>query len=194
MIFYSVYESKKAPEELKETARQHPRENPVITETNVLSVLPTKHDAEHEQKDCTGSNTENPVISEKNVLSDVKPSDSDKTTVTEPISPSKTVTETVTEKLAPAYAKVSDATHAITKKIQDMAFPESTEPEAEVNDVSEINTAGTNQPAGFNTKVLYLIYMCYLLHLVSAFRVKCIIQSSCACQNVGFRYGTKAYR
>ncbi|XP_024009701.1 low-temperature-induced 65 kDa protein isoform X2 [Eutrema salsugineum] len=152
-----MYESKKAPEELKQTARQHPRENLVITETNLLSVLPAKHDAKQERKDCT-------VISEKNVLSDVKqekPADSDKTTVTdstgkectnqEPVSPSKTVTETVTEKLAPAYAKVSDATQAITKKIQDIAFSESTEPE--LNDVSEINTAGTNQPSGFNTKV-----------------------------------------
>ena len=123
-----MYESKKAPEELKETARQHPRETPVITETNLLSVLPVKHDTEQEQKDCTGSNTE-------------------------AISPSKTVTETVTETLAPAYAKVSDATHAITKKIQDMAFPEPTEAEPDVNDVSEINTAGTNHPTGFNTKV-----------------------------------------
>lgn len=161
-----MYESKKAPEELKETARQHPRENPVITETNLLSVLPAKRDAEQEQKYCTGSYTEKPLISEKNVLSDVKQeksADSDTTTVTEstaentnqePFSPSKTVTETVTEKLAPAYAKVSDATHAITKKIQDMAFPEPTEPEEELNDVSEINTAVTNQPAGFNTKVL----------------------------------------
>ncbi|KAG7627566.1 hypothetical protein AtNW77_Chr3g0200911 [Arabidopsis thaliana] len=166
-----MYESKKAPEELKETARQHPRENPVITETNVLSVLPAKQDAEQEQKDCTGSKTEHPVISEKNVLSDVKhekAADSDTTTIVtesaektrkectsqqEPISPSKTVTETVTEKLAPAYAKVSDATQAITKKIQDMAFPEPTEREEEVNDVAEINTAGTNQPTGFNTKV-----------------------------------------
>ncbi|CAH8337362.1 unnamed protein product [Eruca vesicaria subsp. sativa] len=122
-----MYESKKAPEELKATARQHPRETPVITETNVLSVLPAK-----QQKDCTGSNTENLINKE-------------------PISPSKTVTETVTETLAPAYAKVSDVTHAITKKIQDMAFPESTQ--TEINDVSEINTARTNQPAGFNTKV-----------------------------------------
>ncbi|CAN8254959.1 unnamed protein product [Cochlearia groenlandica] len=141
-----MYESKKAPEELKETARQHPRENVVITETNLLSVLPSKHDAEKERKYCK---TENPVISEKNVLSDVKK----ECTKQEPISPSKTVTEAVTEKLAPAYAKVSDATHAITKKIQDMAFTESTEPEAEVNDVSEINTAGTNQHDGFNTRV-----------------------------------------
>ncbi|XP_022543950.2 uncharacterized protein LOC106351686 [Brassica napus] len=117
-----MYESKKAPEELKETARQHPRETPVITETNVLSVLPSKHNAEQY-------------------------------TNQEVISPSKTVTETVTETLAPAYAKVSEATHAITKKIQDMAFPESTEAEPKTNDVSEINTAGTNQPAGFNTKV-----------------------------------------
>ncbi|CAN7099512.1 unnamed protein product [Brassica rapa subsp. narinosa] len=117
-----MYESKKAPEELKETARQHPRETPVITETNVLSVLPSKHNAEQY-------------------------------TNQEAISPSKTVTETVTETLAPAYAKVSEATHAITKKIQDMAFPESTEAEPKTNDVSEINTAGTNQPAGFNTKV-----------------------------------------
>ncbi|XP_010426121.1 PREDICTED: low-temperature-induced 65 kDa protein-like [Camelina sativa] len=166
-----MYESKKAPEELKKTAMQHPRENPVITETNVLSVLPAKHDTEQEQKDCTGSSIEHPVISEKNVLSDVKqekPADSDTTTFIggsmaektekectsqEPISPSKTVTETVTEKLAPAYAKVSDATNAITKKIQDMAFPESTETEEEINDVSEINTAGTNQTTGLNTKV-----------------------------------------
>ncbi|KFK34002.1 hypothetical protein AALP_AA5G089000 [Arabis alpina] len=163
-----MYESKKAPEELKKTAMQHPRENLVITETNLLSVLPTKHDAEQEQKDCTRSNTENNLISEKNVLSDVKQEkydDSATTTITEsiaektgntkqePNSPSKTVTEAVTETLAPAYAKVSDATHAITKKIQDMAFPEPTETEEEPDDVSEINTAGTNQPAGFNTKV-----------------------------------------
>ncbi|CAH2065161.1 unnamed protein product [Thlaspi arvense] len=154
-----MYESKKAPEELKETARQHPRENVVITETNVLSVLPSKHDAKQEHKDCTGSNKENSLVPEKNVLSDVKQEKpADKTgkecTNQEPISPSKTVTETVTETLAPAYAKVSDATHAITKKIQDMAFPVPTESaERETNDVSEINSAGTNQPAGFNTKV-----------------------------------------
>ncbi|KAJ0248338.1 Low-temperature-induced protein [Hirschfeldia incana] len=110
-----MYESKKAPEELKETARQHPRETPVITETNVLSVLPAKQE----------------VIN----------------------SPSKTLTETVTETLAPAYAKVSEATHAITKKIQDMAFPESTDTEPKTNGVSESNTAGTNQQAGFNSKV-----------------------------------------
>lgn len=183
-MLFPVYESKKAPEELKKTARQHPRENPVIIETNVLSVLPAKHDAEQEQKDCTGSNTEHPVISEKNVLSDVKqekPADSETTTLTgsmaektrkectrqEPISPSKTVTETVTEKLAPAYAKVSDATQALSKKIQDMAFPESTEPEEEINDVSEINTAGTNQPTGFNTKVL--LFICLHLYLCLRF-------------------------
>ena len=118
-----MYESKKAPEELKETARQHPRETPVITETNVLSVLPSKHNAEQY-------------------------------TNQEVISPSKTVTETVTETLAPAYAKVSEATHAITKKIQDMAFPETTDAEPEIKDVSEINTARTNQPSGFNTQVL----------------------------------------
>ncbi|KAL1220236.1 hypothetical protein V5N11_008255 [Cardamine amara subsp. amara] len=161
-----MYESKKAPEELKETARQHPRETPVITETNVLSVLPAKH----EHKDCASSNTENTVISEKNVLSDVKqenPTDSHTTTVPksmaektwkeyvsqESISPSKTVTETVTETLAPAYAKVSDATHAITKKIQDIAFPEPTEPQENVNDVSKRNTSGTNHLSGFDTKV-----------------------------------------
>ncbi|KAG2292689.1 hypothetical protein Bca52824_039358 [Brassica carinata] len=137
-----MYESKKAPEELKETARQHPRETPVITETNVLSVLPSKHNAEHEHKDCSGSNTES--MAEKT---------GKQYTNQKAISPSKTVTETVTETLAPAYAKVSEATHSITKKIQDMAFPESTEAEPKTNDVSEINTAGTNQPAGFNTKV-----------------------------------------
>ncbi|KAJ0240346.1 Low-temperature-induced protein [Hirschfeldia incana] len=146
-----MYESNKAPEELKETARQHPRIIPVITETNVLSVLPAKHEAE-QQKDCTGSNRKNCMISEKNVMSDVKQEKKGKEyTNNEPITPSKTVTETVTETLAPAYAKVSEATHAITKKIQDMAFRESTE--ADINGVSEINTAGTNQPTGINTKV-----------------------------------------
>ncbi|KAG2311952.1 hypothetical protein Bca4012_026468 [Brassica carinata] len=150
-----MYESKKAPEELKVTARQHPRETPVITETNILSVLPAKHGAEQEQKYCTGSNTENPIVSGKNVLSDdsVNEKKGKEYTNKEPISPSKTVTETVTETLAPAYAKVSDVTHAITKKIQDMAFPESADAEQEINNVSEINTAGTNQPTGFNTKV-----------------------------------------
>ncbi|KAF3599143.1 hypothetical protein F2Q69_00035377 [Brassica cretica] len=148
-----MYESKKAPEELKATAKQHPRETPVITETNVLSVLPANHHAE-QQKYCTGSNRENPMISEKNVSSNVKQEKKGKEyTNKEPTSPSKTVAETVTETLAPAYAKVSEATHAITRKIQDMAFPETTDAEPEVKDVSEINTAGTNQPPGFNTKV-----------------------------------------
>ncbi|XP_009150469.1 low-temperature-induced 65 kDa protein isoform X2 [Brassica rapa] len=145
-----MYESKKAPEELKATASQHPRETPVITDTNVLSVLPANHHAE-QQKDCTGSNR---MMSEKNVLSNVKQEKKGKEyTKKEPTSPSKTVAETVTETLAPAYAKVSEATHAITKKIQDMAFPETTDAEPEIKDVSEINTAGTNQPAGFNTQV-----------------------------------------
>ncbi|KAL9255927.1 Pentatricopeptide repeat-containing protein, partial [Drosera capensis] len=36
-------------------------------------------------------------------------------------SPGKTITETVSEKFAPAYATVSDATHAITSKIQEMS-------------------------------------------------------------------------
>ncbi|KAL0864042.1 hypothetical protein Bca101_043160 [Brassica carinata] len=132
-----MYESKKAPEELKENARQHPRETPVITETNLLSVLPAKDDA-----DTTTTVTKS--MSEKTGKEHMYQESS---------SPSKTVTETVTETLAPAYAKVSDATHAITKKIQDMALPESTDAEPGVNDVSEINTAGTNTKLGAKNMV-----------------------------------------
>ncbi|GAB2214753.1 hypothetical protein Droror1_Dr00019116 [Drosera rotundifolia] len=36
-------------------------------------------------------------------------------------SPGKTISETVSKKLAPAYATISDATHAITSKIQEMS-------------------------------------------------------------------------
>lgn len=91
-----MYESELAPEGYKENARQHPRAVPVISEKHVLPSSVKQ-----------GSELREDPLS---------PNQAGGTT-----SPNKTITETVTEKLAPAYATVSDATHAIASKIQNLA-------------------------------------------------------------------------
>ncbi|OAY57847.1 low-temperature-induced 65 kDa protein isoform X2 [Manihot esculenta] len=86
-----MYESEMAPEGYKETARQHPRAIPVISERHVLT---------------SSVNSGSP--SQKSP--DPSP----------PVNSPKTISETVAEKLAPAYASVTDATHALASKIQSL--------------------------------------------------------------------------
>lgn len=87
---YQVYESEMAPEGLKETARQHPRADPVIPDNHVLPSS-TRDVPEDQQKESSDS----PLPS--NI---------------------KAIAETVTEKLTPAYTTVAEATQTIASKIQ----------------------------------------------------------------------------
>eukprot|EP00257_Ricinus_communis_P025924 XP_025013338.1 nascent polypeptide-associated complex subunit alpha, muscle-specific form [Ricinus communis] len=86
----------------KETARQHPRAIPVISEKHVMTSS---------------------VNTAKSVRTTHSPRSASRTTA--PITPkaaSKTISETVAEKLAPAYATVTEATYAIASKIQSLAI------------------------------------------------------------------------
>ncbi|CAM8909943.1 unnamed protein product [Rhodiola kirilowii] len=114
-----MYESEKAPEGLKETARQHPRAVPV---TSQKYAVPSRA-----SEDTKCQEKENPPNSPKQ-----KANEENKESVTSPSpSPSKTLTESVTaklapayesvtEKLAPAYATLSEKTHNIAAKIQSL--------------------------------------------------------------------------
>lgn len=99
-----MYESEMAPEGYKEAARQHPRAVPVMPEKH---VLPSSVTCAAEDKPVT--ETVNGKQENENF--------------------SKTLSEIMAEKLAPAYATVSDATHAITSKIQslDISTPEASD-------------------------------------------------------------------
>ncbi|KAF3454660.1 hypothetical protein FNV43_RR05108 [Rhamnella rubrinervis] len=101
-----MYESELAPEGYKENARQHPRAVPVISEKHVLPSS-MKQGSEFSDNETQ--------------LSPNNPAGALTMATKSTTSPTKTITETVTEKLAPAYATVSDATHAIASKIQDLA-------------------------------------------------------------------------
>jgi hypothetical protein len=85
-----------APEGYKETARQHPRAVPVISETHVLP-------------------------SSETCAAEVKPITETVSGKQENEKSPKTLTQTVAEKLAPAYNTVSVATNAIASKIQSLA-------------------------------------------------------------------------
>ncbi|KAK2997420.1 hypothetical protein RJ639_025726 [Escallonia herrerae] len=88
-----VYESELAPENYKETAKQHPREVHVASEKHVLTSS-IKHEVLQKNEEPSSPNK---TITE---------------TVSEKLGPAYTaVSETVSEKLGPAYAAVSDATH-----------------------------------------------------------------------------------
>ncbi|XP_010520259.1 PREDICTED: low-temperature-induced 65 kDa protein [Tarenaya hassleriana] len=143
-----MYESEMAPVEMKETARQHPRADPVIPENHVLSV-PAKHGSDLEQQKPTGSDmTKTGYAPENLALADKKEESW--------ASKSKTVAETVTEKLAPAYAKVSDVTQAIGAKIQGLAVSASMVQNTERGDVSGTDkpiTIGTDNPVDSESKV-----------------------------------------
>ncbi|XP_052187264.1 low-temperature-induced 65 kDa protein-like [Diospyros lotus] len=110
-----MYESEFAPEAYKETARQHPRAIPVVSEKHVLtSTIKHGGDHHHHQEQQQETQRASSGLSNSN----------------------KTMTRAMTEKLAPAYAAVSDATHSIASKIAGLtsgngaAAPSSTEPAA----------------------------------------------------------------
>ncbi|KAK3003082.1 hypothetical protein RJ639_019082 [Escallonia herrerae] len=106
-----MYESELAPENYKETAKQHPREVHVASEKHVLTSS-IKHEALQKNEEPSGPNK---TITE---------------TVSEKLGPAYTaVSETVSEKLGPAYAAVTDATHTIASKIAGLtvATPDPTE-------------------------------------------------------------------
>ncbi|KAK4764099.1 hypothetical protein SAY87_013537 [Trapa incisa] len=98
-LHFAVSESKMAPEGHKETARQHPRSNPLTPEKQTLH----------------GSIREQPTVPRQGKDKQNHSSASDTS------NNNKTFTSTVTEKLAPAYNAVSDATTAITSKIQNIS-------------------------------------------------------------------------
>uniref|UniRef100_A0A7N0UK77 Uncharacterized protein n=1 Tax=Kalanchoe fedtschenkoi TaxID=63787 RepID=A0A7N0UK77_KALFE len=106
-----MYESEMAPEGLKETARQHPRAVPVISEKHTLPSSAVE-DANIQEK-------LNPPNSPKQKASDngqvTSPSKTLTESVTEKLQPAY---DSVTEKLAPAYATLSETTHNIAAKIQ----------------------------------------------------------------------------
>ena len=65
IILFPVYESEKAPEACKETARQHPRAIPVVSEKHVFPNS-IKHDVEQEkQKPLSPNNTITETVTEK---------------------------------------------------------------------------------------------------------------------------------
>ncbi|CAK9141506.1 unnamed protein product [Ilex paraguariensis] len=90
-----MYESELAPENYKETARQHPRADPVVSEKHVLASS-VKHGVEEEKEKLPSANK---TLTE---------------TVPEKLAPAYIG---VSEKLAPAYAAVSDATQTIASTI-----------------------------------------------------------------------------
>ncbi|KAK2993161.1 hypothetical protein RJ640_015348 [Escallonia rubra] len=102
-----MYESELAPENYKETAKQHPREVHVASEKHVLTSS-IKHGVLQKNEEPTSPNK---TITE---------------TVSEKLGPAYTA---VSEKLGPAYAAVSDATHSIASKIAGLtvATPDPTE-------------------------------------------------------------------
>ncbi|KAF5744579.1 pentatricopeptide repeat-containing protein [Tripterygium wilfordii] len=114
-----MYESELASDVYKETARQHPRADPVIPEKHVLS---------NSVNPGTDSNLKHssPLKTIPETVANEKQSTPNKTTAEtvtndKPSSPTKTIAETLSEKLAPAYATISGATHAITNRIQGLS-------------------------------------------------------------------------
>lgn len=117
-----MYESELAPESYKETARQHPRANPVISEKH---VLPSKNDNKNDDPDLSPTDTTKPT----------QTTDQSNDNLSSP--PQNTITEAVREKLAPALetvtATVSEATHSIASKIQGLSLNSSTIENSQTN-------------------------------------------------------------
>ncbi|PON68827.1 low-temperature-induced protein [Trema orientale] len=146
-----MYESELAPESYKETARQHPRAIPVISEKHALPETGSVND----------NNKENP-LSPNNKLTQTKSND-------KPFSPTKTITETVsqkltpalgtvTEKLGPAYASVAETTHSIASKIPGLTVSSTTEASRTKNSSSPLapiltSSARTPPPQTFSAQL-----------------------------------------
>lgn len=101
-----MYESEAAPECLKETARQHPRAVPVVSESHKAPNM-TKHEAELQESDSK------PVSSDTNMITNMTQAVSEKLAPAINTNMITNMTQTVSDKLAPACAAVSDATHQI---------------------------------------------------------------------------------
>ncbi|PIA54677.1 hypothetical protein AQUCO_00900916v1 [Aquilegia coerulea] len=142
-----MYESDKAPHDLKETARQHPREDHVTSEKHPFPSNFSPRKAEVHEESPIHKISESmtlqpaPIITKNNdntisesVIEKLVPSETPTKSKQFPKSvrgkvpqqdtthTSKTIGETVTEKLAPAYAMASEATDMITSKFHDMAI------------------------------------------------------------------------
>nr|DAD26485.1 TPA_asm: hypothetical protein HUJ06_027953 [Nelumbo nucifera] len=93
-----MYESEMAPEECKETARQHPRTNPVISDKNVLITSAVPRNEQDKQN-------------------------TPRKTITETVAPSYAmITATVLpENHAPAQDAATEVTHRITSKVHGSA-------------------------------------------------------------------------
>lgn len=114
-----MYESELAPECYKETARQHPRTIPVISNKHVLPRVASEDEKNNEDPLSPVNNTKPTQTQDRDKLSSTG-------------TPQKTITETVSQKLPPALetvtSTVSEATHSITSKIQGLVLNSTTEP------------------------------------------------------------------
>lgn len=110
-----MYESEAAPECLKETARQHPRAQPVVSENHRAPNM-TKN-----EQQATGmiTNTTH-AVAEKIAPAYAAVSDAAHSINADMI---KNTTLTVADKLAPACAAVSNATHSTTQTVADKLAP-----------------------------------------------------------------------
>lgn len=105
-----MYESEAAPDCLKETARQHPRAEPVVSERHRAPNMNHEATLQGNNKSATPNTNTN-----TNVITNTTHA------VAEKLAPAcaavsdaaKNTTQTVADKLAPACAAVSDATHHI---------------------------------------------------------------------------------
>ncbi|KAF9595543.1 hypothetical protein IFM89_000631 [Coptis chinensis] len=140
-----MYESAKAPEDVKKTAKEHPREDLLISPRKEY-VIPSYISPRKEQLQQTSKKVAKSVrtksmptrrketseIISESVTEKLAPLKTTSNTISESVTErlalketmnySKTITESVTEKLAPAYAMASEATGIITSKIHDMAI------------------------------------------------------------------------
>lgn len=113
-----MYESEAAPECLKETARQHPRAEPVVSENHRAPNM-TKHETASQQATSMITNTTH-AVAEKIAPAYAAVSDAAHSINTDMI---KNTTQTVADKLAPACAAVSEATHTTTQTVADKLAP-----------------------------------------------------------------------
>ncbi|KAK6935815.1 hypothetical protein RJ641_032845 [Dillenia turbinata] len=134
-----MYESELAPEGLKESARQHPRANPVISESHTFPSVVKTHEDQPKQNSPGAGKTVNEKVTETLAPAYKSVSEAPNNITTKlqgmtmtsssaPGRAGKTVNETITETLAPAYKSVSEAPNNITTKLQGMTVTSSSAP------------------------------------------------------------------
>ncbi|KDP42218.1 hypothetical protein JCGZ_02948 [Jatropha curcas] len=115
-----MYESEMAPEGYRETARQHPRAVPVISEKHILSNIAAVNANDSIRNRSLAANANNSFRTRSRSPTNQKfPIYRRSLSFQLP----RTISETVAEKLAPAYATVTEATYAFASKIQSLTLP-----------------------------------------------------------------------